>query len=106
MGKGWGIPKTGSGARHETARVPGADGSRSNLKSITTLHELSDKARAGDGPTPLILVGAGVNKGYPNQVNYSQGSVLRTLQEIFGLSPFLGSAAKSNDFSAMFTTFP
>jgi hypothetical protein len=67
---------------------------------------LADEARTGDGPTPLILLGAGVKKGYSNQVNYSQGSVLRTLQEIFGVSPFLGSAAKSNDFSAMFTTFP
>ena len=67
---------------------------------------LADEARTGDGPTPLILLGAGVKKDYANQVNYSQGSVLRTLQEIFGVSPFLGNAAKSNDFSAMFTTFP
>jgi hypothetical protein len=67
---------------------------------------LADEARTGDGPTPLILLGAGVKKDFANQVNYSQGSVLRTLQEIFGVSPFLGSAAKSNDFSAMFTTFP
>jgi hypothetical protein len=67
---------------------------------------LADEARTGDGPTPLILLGAGVKKDYSNQVDYSQGSVLRTLQEIFGVSPFLGSAARSNDFSAMFTTFP
>lgn len=67
---------------------------------------LADEARTGDGPTPLILLGAGVKKDYYNDINYSQGSVLRTLQEIFGVSPFLGSAAKSNDFSAMFTTFP
>jgi hypothetical protein len=67
---------------------------------------LADEARTGDGPTPLILLGAGVKKDYSNQVNYSQGSVLRTLQEIFGVSPFLGSAARSSDFSAMFTTFP
>jgi hypothetical protein len=67
---------------------------------------LADEARTGNGPTPLILLGAGVKKDYFNQVNYSQGSVLRTLQEIFAVSPFLGSAAKSNDFSAMFTTFP
>lgn len=67
---------------------------------------LADEARTGDGPTPLILLGAGVKKDYSNDINYSQGSVLRTLQEIFGVSPFLGSAAKSNDLSAMFTTFP
>jgi phosphatidylinositol-3-phosphatase len=67
---------------------------------------LADEARTGDGPTPLILLGAGVKKDYSNDINYSQGSVLRTLQEIFGVSPFLGSAAKANDFSAMFTTFP
>ncbi len=67
---------------------------------------LADEPRTGDGPTPLLLLGAGVKKDYSNQVNYSQGSVLRTLQEIFGVTPLLGSAAKANDFSAMFTTFP
>jgi phosphatidylinositol-3-phosphatase len=67
---------------------------------------LADEARTGDGPTPLILLGAGVKKDYSNDINYSQGSVLRTLQEIFAVSPFLGSAAKSNDLSAMFTAFP
>ena len=67
---------------------------------------LADEARTGDGPTPLILLGAGVKKDYSNDIDYSQGSVLRTLEEIFAVSPLLGNAAKANDFSAMFTTFP
>ena len=67
---------------------------------------LADEARTGSGPTPLILLGAGVKKNYYNQVNYVQGSVLRTLEEIFAVSPFLGSAAHSNDLSAMFSQFP
>ena len=61
-----------------------------SLFGLAVLHPFKDANEFG--PTPLILLGAGVKKDYSHQINYSQGSVLRTLQEIFGVSPFLGSA--------------
>jgi hypothetical protein len=34
------------------------------------------------------------------------GSTLRTLEEIFGVSPFLGDAQNQTDLRDLFTTFP
>jgi hypothetical protein len=39
---------------------------------------------------------------YPSPFNYTHSSDLRTMQEIFGVGPFLGDAANSNDLSDLF----
>ncbi|MGI8772386.1 MAG: alkaline phosphatase family protein [Acidobacteriaceae bacterium] len=67
----------------------------------------SDEAgNGGDGPIPLLLLGAGVKKNYSNQVPYTQASILRTLEEIFRVSPMLGDAEKVNDLRDMFPVTP
>jgi hypothetical protein len=44
--------------------------------------------------------------GYANTILYNHGSTLRTVQEIFGVSPLLGGAATSTDLRDLFLTFP
>ncbi len=44
--------------------------------------------------------------GYSNKIAYTHSSTLRTIQEIFGVEPFLGDAANSNDLSDLFRIFP
>ncbi len=39
---------------------------------------------------------------YASPVNYTHSSDLRTMQEIFGVGPFLGDAANANDLSDLF----
>lgn len=43
--------------------------------------------------------------GYTNNVYYTHSSTLRTLQEIFGVRPFLGDAANATDLSDLFVQF-
>ena len=76
-------------------------------KSGGVLFILWDEANHGDGPIPAIILSPfAKGNGYSNSLYYDHGSTLRTLQEIFGVYPFLGDAAKQRDLSDMFTVFP
>jgi hypothetical protein len=59
-----------------------------------------------DGPIGFIAVGANVKPGYAGPVKYDHSSTLRSIEEIFGLTPYLRAAASSNDLSDLFTSFP
>ena len=62
---------------------------------------------SSDGPIGFIAVGTNVKGGgYPSPVKFDHSSTLRSIQEIFGLSPLLGAAASSNDLADLFTSFP
>jgi hypothetical protein len=66
-----------------------------------------DEADTGDGPIPMIVLSPFANgHGFSDQNLYTHGSMLRTIEEIFGVRPFLGDAAREQDLSNMFTTFP
>ena len=39
---------------------------------------------------------------FSDSINYTHSSTLRTLQEIFGVGPFLGDAAAASDLSDLF----
>ena len=43
--------------------------------------------------------------GYFNNIHYTHSSYLRTMQEIFGVTPLLGDAANATDLSDLFTKF-
>jgi hypothetical protein len=43
---------------------------------------------------------------YANTIHYTHSSTLRTLEEIFGVTPLLGGAAHTTDLRNLFTTFP
>jgi phosphatidylinositol-3-phosphatase len=66
----------------------------------------ADEAENGDGPIPFLALGDGVKKGYVNEVRYTHSSLLRTLEEIFKVSPMLGDAAKAEDLKDLFSVFP
>jgi hypothetical protein len=51
--------------------------------------------------SPLAKGGA-----YTNQLPYDHSSTLRTMQEIFGVTPLLRGAASATDLSDLFTSFP
>lgn len=66
-----------------------------------------DEAASGDGPIGMIAVSpAAKGRGYANHVYYTHGSTLRTLEEIFGLSPLLRSASTAVDLRDLFRVFP
>jgi hypothetical protein len=65
-----------------------------------------DEGEGGDGPIGLIVLSNDAKGGgYSNTIHYTHSSTLRTLEEIFGVSPFLGDAAHSNDLRDLFKTF-
>jgi len=56
-----------------------------------------------DGPLGMILLSPlARGGGYFNRVHYTHSSLLRTLQEIFHLSPWLGDAANATDLGDLF----
>jgi hypothetical protein len=60
-----------------------------------------------DGPIGMIVLSPYVRgHGYSNTIHYTHSSMLRTLEEIFGVSPYLGDAANATDLRDLFRTFP
>ena len=59
-----------------------------------------------DGPLGLILLSPlARGRGYANSIHYTHSTLLRTLQEIFGVGPWLGDAANAGDLTDLFQCF-
>jgi hypothetical protein len=71
-----------------------------------TIFIATDEAANGDGPIMFMALGHGVKHGYKNEIRYTHSSLLRTLEEIFKVSPLLGHAAYARDLRDLFSTFP
>ena len=66
-----------------------------------------DEAKTGDGPIGMIVLSpVAKGGGYSNRIQYTHSSTLRTVEEIFGVSPLLGGAASATDLSDLFVSFP
>ena len=66
-----------------------------------------DEAENGDGPIGMIVLSPKAKGGgYQNSIHYTHSSALRSLQEIFGVTPLLGDAASATDLSDLFVSFP
>jgi phosphatidylinositol-3-phosphatase len=66
-----------------------------------------DEGEGGDGPIGMIMLSNDAKGGgYSNTIQYTHSSTLRTLEEIFGVTPMLGDAANATDLSDLFKTFP
>ncbi len=66
-----------------------------------------DEGEGGDGPIGMIVLSRDAKGGgYSNTIHYTHSSTLRTIEEIFGVSPLLGDAANATDLRDLFKTFP
>src|SRR5436309_2193586 len=54
----------------------------------------------------MIALSPFAKAGYSNSVPYTHSSTLRTMEEIFGVSPFLEGAASATDLSDLFSLPP
>jgi phosphatidylinositol-3-phosphatase len=60
-------------------------------------------AGTSDGPIGMILLSPlARGGGYGNSIHYTHSSFLRTMQELFSVSPWLGDAANAIDLSDLF----
>jgi phosphatidylinositol-3-phosphatase len=64
-----------------------------------------DEAAYGDGPIPMLLLSPFAKQGFGNDIHYTHGSLLRTVEEIFDV-PLLRNANQEPDLSDLFTMFP
>jgi hypothetical protein len=79
----------------------------SAFRSGGALFIVFDEALTGDGPIPMLVLSPfAKGNGYSNYLHYTHGSMLRTFEEIFGLTPLLRDAANQRDLRDMFTVFP
>ncbi|HXW89118.1 MAG TPA: alkaline phosphatase family protein [Terriglobales bacterium] len=66
-----------------------------------------DEGERADGPIGMIVLSPlAKGRGYSNSIHYDHGALLRTLEEIFGVMPYLGNAASQPDLSDLFSAFP
>ena len=54
----------------------------------------------------IVLSPRAKGGGYANTIHYTHSSTLRTIEEIFGLTPMLGDAVNATDLSDLFVSFP
>jgi phospholipase C len=66
-----------------------------------------DEGKPDDGPIGLIVLSPKAKgRGYQNTIHYTHSSTLRTIEEIFGVTPMLGDAANAADLRDLFVSFP
>lgn len=66
-----------------------------------------DESEDDDQPIGMIVLSPmAKGGGYTNSIHYTHSSTLRTIQEIFNITPLLGDAANATDLSDLFTKFP
>ena len=64
-------------------------------------------ASSSDGPIGMIVLSRlAKGGGYSNTVHYTHSSTLRTIQEIFNVTPFIRDATNAVDLSDLFNPFP
>lgn len=61
-----------------------------------------DESEHGDGPIGLIALSPYARTGYTNWISYTHSSTLRTIQEIFDVTPLLGDAQNARDLVDLF----
>ncbi|HEY2029495.1 MAG TPA: alkaline phosphatase family protein [Myxococcales bacterium] len=62
-----------------------------------------DEGEGRDGPIGMIALSPLAKRGYASTTPLTHSALLRTLQEIFGVGPFLCDAAQSKDLADLFT---
>lgn len=65
-----------------------------------------DEDNSGPKSIPALVLSPFIKPGYASNTPYNHNSLLRTIQEIFGVYPLIRGAATSTDMSDMFKVFP
>ncbi len=65
-----------------------------------------DESESGEHPIGMIVLSPYAKVGYSNSTRYYHSSMLRTVQEIFGVTPLLRDAANRPSLEDLFTTYP
>ena len=65
-----------------------------------------DESAGSDVPIGFVALSPLAKPGYGNQLYYTHSSMLRSVQEIFGVTPLLGDAANAVNLSDLFRSFP
>lgn len=66
-----------------------------------------DEGESNDGPIGMIVLSPFAKRhGYHNAIYYTHSSTLRTIEEILGVRPFLGGAARAHDLRGLFRQLP
>ncbi len=66
-----------------------------------------DESEGGDQPIGMIVLSPHAKgHGYVNQEHYTHSSTLRTVQEIFGVGPYLRDAKNATNLSDLFRSYP
>ena len=84
---------------HEVPNILNSQAYRDNGALFITW----DESETADGPIGMIALSPLAKPHYANTIHYTHSSLLRTLEEIFGVSPFLGDAANAQDLGDLFT---
>lgn len=87
-------------------QVPKLMASKAYARGAIVLVTWDEGENGSDGPIGLIALGKSVKPGYSNTIHYTHSSTLRTVQEVLGVMPFLGDAAKASDLSDLFLHLP
>jgi phosphatidylinositol-3-phosphatase len=66
-----------------------------------------DESEGGENPIGMIVLSPKAKgNGFKSTTKYFHSSMVRTVEEIFGLSPLLNDAAKQPNLGDLFTSFP
>jgi phospholipase C len=60
-----------------------------------------DEGEGGDGPIGMIVLSPSTTAGRTVSTHFDHSSMLKTAQEIFGVTPLLGGAASATDLAAL-----
>ena len=65
-----------------------------------------DEGASGDHPIGMIVVSPFAKPGYAGSLSYSHASTVRTIEEVFGITPLLRDTGSASSLSDLFTTYP
>jgi phosphatidylinositol-3-phosphatase len=65
-----------------------------------------DESEGGNVPIGFIALSPLAKAGYTSNVAYTHSSTVRSLQEIFAVTPLLGGAASATNLADLFQSFP
>jgi len=95
----------GTGDAWLSREVPKILGSRA-YKEGGALFITFDESAGPDVPIGFIAMSPLAKRRYSNKIYYTHSSMLRSVQEIFGVTPLLGDAANATNLGDLFRSFP